>query len=65
MRIITKADGIYEGTCQLVDASVHVNGSYAKTERTWDTVEVLVDEDVTCREDAVKSWHHARRLCVL
>ena len=25
VRIITKADGIYEGTCQLVDASVHVN----------------------------------------
>ncbi len=49
VRIITKADGIYEGTCQLVDASVHVNGSYEKTERTWDTVEVLVDEDVTCR----------------
>lgn len=24
VRIITKADGIYEGTCQLVDASVHV-----------------------------------------
>ena len=45
---------IYEETCQLVDASVHVNGSYEKTERTWDTVEVLVDEDVTCREDAVK-----------
>ena len=44
VRIITKADGIYEGTCQLVDASVHVNGSYEKTERTWDTVEVLVDE---------------------
>ena len=54
VRIITKADGIYEGTCQLVDASVHVNGSYEKTERTWDTVEVLVDEDVKCREDAVK-----------
>ncbi len=54
VRIVTKADGIYEGTCQLVDASVHVNGSYEKTERTWDTVEVLVDEDVKCREDAVK-----------
>ena len=37
-----------------MDASVHVNGSYEKTERTWDTVEVLVDEDVKCREDAVK-----------
>ena len=51
VRIITKADGIYEGTCQLVDASVHVNGDYEKTERTWDTVEVLIDEKVSSEGD--------------
>lgn len=54
VRIITKADGICEGTCQLVDASTHVNGNYDQTERSWDTVEVLVDEDVKCKEDAEK-----------
>lgn len=54
VRIVTKAKGIYEGTCQLVDASTHVNGSYEQTERTWDTVEVLVDENIKTREDAEK-----------
>ncbi len=46
VRIITKSGAVYEGTCQLQDASVHVNGDYAKTERNWDTVEVVIDEDV-------------------
>ena len=51
VRIITKENGIYEGTCQLTDASVHVNGNYGKTERTWDTVEVVIDENVGSREE--------------
>ena len=34
VRIITKADGIYEGVCQLVNASVHVNGDYEKLNET-------------------------------
>lgn len=54
VRIVTKADGIYEGVCQLVNASVHVNGDYEKTERNWDTVEVLVDEPVSSKEDTLK-----------
>ena len=54
VRIITKADGIYEGTCQLTDASVHVNGDYAKTERSWDTMEVVIDEPVTSAEEVRK-----------
>lgn len=52
VRVITKAGGIYEGTCQLVNASVHVNGDYAKTERSWDTVEIVLDEDVRTKADA-------------
>ncbi len=44
VRIITKAGRVYQGTCQLINASVHVNGDYAKTERNWDTVEVVIDE---------------------
>lgn len=54
VRIITKAGGIYEGTCQLVDASVHVNGDYDKTERSWETVEILIDEPVKTEEDVKK-----------
>lgn len=51
VRIITKENGVYEGTCQLTDASVHVNGNYGKTERTWDTMEVVIDENVRSREE--------------
>ena len=54
VRIVTKADGIYEGVCQLINASVHVNGDYEKTERNWDTIEVLVDEPVSSKEDTLK-----------
>ncbi|MDO5350769.1 MAG: M42 family metallopeptidase [Lachnospiraceae bacterium] len=54
VRIITKANGSYEGTCQLADASIHVNGDYSKTERSWDTVEVLIDEPVFSKEDTEK-----------
>lgn len=52
VRVITKFNGIYEGTCQLANPSVHVNGEYAATPRTWDSVEVILDEDVRTREDA-------------
>lgn len=51
VRIITKFNGIYEGTCQLADASVHVNGEYGKTPRTWDTVEIVIDEKVNSKDE--------------
>ena len=50
-RIVTKFNGIYEGTLQLCNASVHVNGNYSSTERKWETVEVLLDEVVENAED--------------
>lgn len=45
-RVVTKFSGSYEGTLQLINASVHVNGDYASTKRSWDTVEVVLDEAV-------------------
>ena len=51
VRIITKFNGVYEGTCQLANASVHVNGEYGSTQRTWDSVEVVIDEKVSSKED--------------
>ena len=54
VRVITKFSGIYEGTVQLCDASVHVNGNYSTTPRTFDTVEVVLDEDVRSAEDVRK-----------
>ena len=52
--IYTRSGKIYEGTLQLVDASVHVNGDYSKTERSFDTTEVVIDEDVKTAADARK-----------
>ncbi len=51
VKIITRFNGIYEGTCQLVNASVHVNKDYGTSPRSWDTVEVVIDEDVSSAED--------------
>lgn len=49
-RIITKSGKIYEGTCQLINASVHVNDDYA-VKRSWDTMEVVIDEIVESKDD--------------
>ena len=50
---VYKRDGSYvEGTLQLVNASVHVNLKYGDTKRTFDTTEVVLDEDVKTREEA-------------
>ena len=51
-RIHTRfGEKVYEGTLQLANASIHVNGDYQKSERTFDSVEVLLDEKVSSRED--------------
>ncbi len=52
-RIITRFNGIYEGTCQLTDASVHVNGKYDETSRSFAVMEILLDEKVSSREDVL------------
>ncbi len=54
VRVVTKFSGVYEGTFQLCNASIHVNGDYNDTKRTWDTCEVVPDEDVKSREDTEK-----------
>ena len=46
VRVVTKFNGICEGTCQLVNASTHVNGKYDDTKREWDAMEIVLDEDV-------------------
>ncbi len=54
VRIYTRAGKVYEGTCQLCNASVHVNGSYGENRRTWDAMEILLDENVSSAEDTKK-----------
>jgi len=53
-RVITRFDGIYEGTFQLNNASVHVNGEYNEEKRKFAGMEVLLDEVVHSKEDTEK-----------
>lgn len=52
--VITKFDGEYEGTLQLCNPSIHVNGEYDDTKRKWDAMEVVLDEKVKTKEDVEK-----------
>ena len=54
VRVVTKFKGILEGTCQLVNASVHVNGKYDETKREWSNMEIVLDENVKSDKDAAK-----------
>ena len=51
VKVITKFSGTYEGTIQIVNASSHVNSKIDNTEQNYDTIEVVLDEDVSCVED--------------
>ena len=52
VKVYTRSGKIYEGTAQLSDASIHVNGNYNETKRSFDTLEVVLDEDVSTAKDA-------------
>lgn len=54
VRIRTRDGRIYDGTCQLCNASVHVNGKYAETKRTYDVMEIVVDEKTSSKEETEK-----------
>lgn len=51
VRVYTRGGRCIEGTLQLINASVHVNSSYGETKRSFDTTEVVLDEDVSSAED--------------
>ena len=51
IRVHTRAGKVIEGTLQLCNASVHVNGGYGSTNRTFDSTEVVLDEDVSSAAD--------------
>ena len=50
-KIYTRNGSVYEGTAQLADASIHVNSSYNDTKRSFDTLEVVLDETVASADD--------------
>ena len=51
VRVHTRDGRIIEGTAQLCNPSIHVNGDYNSTSRSWDTVEIVLDEDVKSAAD--------------
>ena len=51
VRVHTREGKVIEGTCQLCNASVHVNGDYSSARRSWDSVEIVLDEDVHSADD--------------
>ena len=51
VRIYTRSGKVLEGTFQLCNASVHVNGDYNSAKRSYDTMEVVLDEDVHSTAD--------------
>ena len=52
--VYTRDGKVIDGTLQLCNASVHVNGDYSSAKRSWDTMEVVLDEDVSSAEDTKK-----------
>ncbi|MBR6790930.1 MAG: M42 family metallopeptidase [Oscillospiraceae bacterium] len=51
VRVYTREGKVIEGTCQLVNASIHVNGEYNDVKRTFDSVEIVLDEKADSAED--------------
>ena len=51
--VITRSGKVYEGTIQLSNASIHVNLDYNDLKRTFDTLEVVLDEDVKSKDDTL------------
>ena len=52
VRIYTRGGKVLEGTFQLCNASIHVNGDYNSAKRGYDNMEVVLDEDVASAADA-------------
>ena len=49
--VYTRGGKVLDGTFQLCNASVHVNGDYSSAKRSFDTMEVVLDEDVSSAAD--------------
>ena len=54
VRVYTREGKIIEGTLQLCNASLHVNGDYSSAKRSFDTTEVVLDEVVASADDVRK-----------
>ena len=52
VRVHTRDGKVIEGTFQMCNASVHVNGDYNSAKRSYDVMEVVLDEDVNSAAEA-------------
>lgn len=50
-RVITRKNGVYDGTFLLKNPSIHINGEFNKTDRSFSNMEVVLDEDVKNADD--------------
>lgn len=53
-KVYTRDGRSYDATFQLANASVHVNGEYDETKRSYDSMEAVLDELVKTKEDTEK-----------
>ncbi len=53
-KVYTIDGEVFDGTCQLVDASLHVNHKYDDIKRTFDSVEIVLDEKAFSKEEVKK-----------
>ena len=52
-RVYTRTGKVYTGTFQMKNASIHVNGDYNTTARSYDVMEVVLDELVESKADTL------------
>lgn len=53
VRIYARNGKIYDGCLQLLNPSTHVNPKAGSEERTFDTTEIVIDEDVHTKEETL------------
>lgn len=53
-RVRTRSGKVFEGTLQMNDPSIHVNNKFSEQSRTFDDMEIVVDEDVKEKKDTEK-----------
>lgn len=53
VRIYARNGKVYDGCLQLLDPSTHVNPKVGTEERTFDTTEIVIDEDVHTKEETL------------
>ncbi|MBE6553324.1 MAG: M42 family metallopeptidase [Ruminococcaceae bacterium] len=51
LRVYTRSGKVIDGTLQLCNASIHVNGGFSDTKRSFDTTEAVLDEDTTSADE--------------